>query len=328
MPIFRESLRAEAVAAGLVTLSLVLLTLPEPDQQSLARRANHVLLIPVAQVRQVFGGHLGLRDENARLRLELQRARLALGSTRAARLQNRELVRLLGFRQDQPVRLVPARVIDRNFTTLPTSFLLDAGRQEGLLAGLPVVTVDGLVGKLVSVGSGTSQVLLYSDPDFSASALLVGGDHLEYGIVRPAPSGELQLLLPLRSRSEPGDRIVTSGYGGTFPRGIAIGTVDEIREDTRLGLQRIDRVRPAVDLGEVTAVFVLMREASTSPIAPSGVPDGSAGDVTRLFWPGYAYPPMAGESFAGHDSLEGPSDSTAVLGTEVIARDTTEAAVP
>ncbi|HUP01266.1 MAG TPA: rod shape-determining protein MreC [Gemmatimonadota bacterium] len=327
MTLFRETLRAEAVAVGLAVVSLAFLTLPEPDQQSLARRANHVLLLPLSQVREIFSGHLRLRRENARLRLELQRARLSLASTRAARLQNQELQRLLGFREDQPVQLVPARVIDRNFSTLPTILLLDAGREDGIEPELPVVTMEGLVGKTVGVGPGTSQVLLYSDPAFSASALLVGGDHLEYGIVRPAPTGQLQLLLPLRSRSEPGDRIVTSGYGGTFPRGIPIGTVDRIREDPRLGLQRIDLVEPAVNLGSVTAVYVLRRDAGTASSTAREVPAGSAGDVPRLFWPGYAYPPMAGESFGARDP--GGSDSMAAAGADSIpVRDTTEDAGP
>jgi rod shape-determining protein MreC len=79
---------------------------------------------------------------------------------------------------------------------------------------------------------------------------------------------------------------VTSGYGGTFPRGIPIGEVATVEEDARLGLQRIDRVEPAVDLGRATVVFVMLR---------GGSPDESAGDRTGLFWPGYAYPPMTGE---------------------------------
>ncbi|MBA3583893.1 MAG: rod shape-determining protein MreC [Gemmatimonadetes bacterium] len=297
----RESLRAEAVALALAAVSLALLTLPEPSQQALARNANHVLLFPLSQVRETFGGYLGLKDENAGLGLELQRARLALSTAGVERLENLQLRRLLEFEDDQPVRLTPARVIDRNFGTLPTTFLVDVGRADGIRHDLPVVTVDGLVGKTVSVGPGTTQVLLYSHPDFSASALLVGGDHLEYGIVRPGSGGEMELFLPLRSTSERGDRIVTSGYGGTFPRGIPIGRVDRFRRDQRLSLQRIDLVDPAVDLGAVTAVFILERAT------PEGQP---AGNVTRLFWPGYAYPPMAGESF-GASGTGGATDTTA-----------------
>ena len=206
---------------------------------------------------------------------------------------------MLGFVTNLPVRLIPARVISRDFGALPSTLLIDVGRGNGVQSNLPIVTDRGLVGKVVSVGPRTSEVMLYTHPDFSASALLIGGEQLEYGIVRPDPSGLLRLLLPLRARSDAGDRIVTSGYGATFPRGIPIGTVVGTEEDQRLGLQRIDRVDPAVDLGGVTAVFVLMH----------AVPDGeSAGDELRLFWPGYAHPPMTGERL-GSAGRQAPSDS-------------------
>lgn len=293
---FPAAHRAEAVALALALLSLALLALPEPGHLALARGANHIVLWPLVQVESALGGHLRLRAENADLRADLQRARLELGATVALRRENQELHRLLAFRAGQPVGLLPARILNRDFTTLPTSFLIDAGRRDGVEADYPVVTADGLVGKVVEAGPDASQVMLFGHPEFSASALLVGGDHLEYGVVRPATDGTLQLFLPLRSRSEPGDRIVTSGYGGTFPRGIPIGTVERVREDQRLGLQRIDVVAPVVELGAVTAVFVLTRRV------PAGQ---SAGDVVRLFWPGFAYPPMAGETF-GPDTVAAP----------------------
>lgn len=295
MALFRSAFRAEILAGALVVASLVLLALPEARQDAIARAANHVVLLPLASARNAMGGYVGLREENTRLRSELQAARLELGATEGLRLQNRDLSRMLEFREDQPVELIPTRVIDRDFGTLPTTFVIDVGVVDGAEADQPVVTLDGLVGKIVDVGSSASEVMLFSHPEFSASAMLVGGDHLEYGVVRSTPSGEVELFLPLRSGSAPGDRIVTSGYGGTFPRGIPIGTVEHGREDQRLGLQKIDVVRPVVDLGSVGAAFVLKRGVD---------PGESVGDVPRLFWPGFAYPPMAGESFGRRsDSL-------------------------
>ncbi|MGH7565564.1 MAG: rod shape-determining protein MreC, partial [Gemmatimonadota bacterium] len=245
-------------------------------------------------------------DENTRLRSELQAARLELGATQGLRVQNRNLSRMLEFREDQPVDLVPTRVIDRDFGTLPTTFVIDVGWDDRVEVDQPVVTLEGLIGKTVDVGRSASEVMLFSHPEFSASAMLVGGDHLEYGVVRAAPNGEVELFLPLRSGSEPGDRIVTSGYGGTFPRGIPIGTVERGREDQRLGLQKIDVVRPVVDLGSVGAAFVLRRGVD---------PGESVGDVPRLFWPGYAYPPMAGEAFGRESPDSAAVDSTAVDST-------------
>jgi rod shape-determining protein MreC len=286
MASIRQARHAEIVALALVAVSLILLTLPPARQQVIARFTSDLLLFPLSQLRSGLSGHWGLRAENRRLREELQEVRLEISAATLAERQNRELEGLLAFRRRQPVRLVPARIVDRNFSTLPTTAVLDVGRAQSVDVNLPVVTDRGLIGKTVAAGRGLTRVMLYSHPDFSASALLVGGDHLEYGIVRPGGGGVLQLFLPLRSESAPGDRIVTSGYGGTFPRGIPIGEVAAVEEDARLGLQRIDRVEPAVDLGQVTVVFVMLR---------GGTPDEPAGDRTGLFWPGYAYPPMTGE---------------------------------
>ncbi|HET6618123.1 MAG TPA: hypothetical protein VFH69_09965, partial [Gemmatimonadota bacterium] len=69
---FRSAYRAEALAVILVLASLILLALPEGRQDSLARGANHVVLLPLAGARNVLGGYLGLRKDNARLRSELQ----------------------------------------------------------------------------------------------------------------------------------------------------------------------------------------------------------------------------------------------------------------
>lgn len=309
MALFRSAYRAEALAGILVLASLILLALPEGRQDSLARGANHVVLLPLAGARNVLGGYLGLREDNARLRSELQAARLELGATQGLRIQNRDLSRMLEFREDQPVDLIPTRVIDRDFGTLPTTFVIDVGQEDFVQIDQPVVTLDGLIGKVVDVGRSASEVMLFSHPEFSASAMLVGGDHLEYGVVRAAANGEVELYLPLRSRSAAGDRIVTSGYGGTFPRGIPIGTVERGREDQRLGLQKIDVVRPVVDLGSVSVAFVLRRGVD---------PGESVGDVPRLFWPGYAYPPMAGEAFG-----QPPADSTAA-GDSTIAAGATD----
>lgn len=302
MASLRQTRRAEIVALALVTVALILLTLPPARQQTIARVTSDLLLFPLAQLRSGLSGHWGLRAENQRLREELLQARQDATTAALAEHQNLELQGLLGFGSRQPVRLVPARLVDRNFATLPTTAVLDVGRDEGVDVNLPVVNDHGLIGKTVAVGRGLTRVMLYSHPDFSASALLVGGDHLEYGIVRPGAGGVLQLFLPLRSASAPGDRIVTSGYGGTFPRGIPIGQVAAVEEDARLGLQRIDRVEPAVDLGRPTVVFVMLREAS---------PEVPAGDQTGLYWPGYAYPPMTGERLtaAAPESLD--ADSTA-----------------
>src|SRR5688572_5101641 len=171
MAMYRRELRAEAVAAIFVLAAVILVALPEPRQMALARSLHNVILLPFAEGRARLAGYARLREDNERLRAEVQRARLELSAMAAYRAENEVLHRMLGFPPDQPVRLLPARVLDRDFETLPTTFLIDAGRRDGVVENLPVVTTEGLVGKTIEVEPASSLVMLFTHPEFSASAL-------------------------------------------------------------------------------------------------------------------------------------------------------------
>src|SRR5919106_2072460 len=108
MALFRRELRAEAVTAGLVLLSLVLLALPETRQAALTRTLNHALLLPLTESRAELADYFRLRSDNARLRAELQRARIERSAVETESAENQALRNLLNFRQAQPVRLLPA----------------------------------------------------------------------------------------------------------------------------------------------------------------------------------------------------------------------------
>ena len=130
--------------------------------------------------------------------------------------------------------------------------------------------------------------MLFSHPEFSASAMLVGGDHLEYGVVRAAPNGEVELYLPLRSvRSRRPDRS-------------APATAGRFRAGSRSGRWSAD--------GR-TSVWASRRSTSSvrSWISDRSAPPScsGAGSIPASRWAtcrdcsgrGYAYPPMAGEAF-------------------------------
>ncbi|HKY59887.1 MAG TPA: hypothetical protein VJP59_02650, partial [Gemmatimonadota bacterium] len=145
MASIRQERRAEIVALALVAVSLILLTLPPARQQAIARFTSDLLLLPLSHVRSGLSGHWALRADNLRLREELQQARLEASAASLAERRSRELEGLLAFRRRQPVRLVPAHIVDRNFATLPTTAVLDVGRAEGVDVNLPVVTDRGLI---------------------------------------------------------------------------------------------------------------------------------------------------------------------------------------
>jgi rod shape-determining protein MreC len=127
------------------------------------------------------------------------------------------------------------------------------------MPNLPVLTVEGLVGRVAECGAWTSRVVLVGDPNCPVAASLTEGG--ETGIIRGASDGDLRgklVDLSYLSRDalvKAGQRVITSGQGGVFPRGIAIGEVVDA-QPVDDGIYLDARVRLAVDLGTLDRVWV------------------------------------------------------------------------
>ena len=150
-----------------------------------------------------------------------------------------------------------------------TSLVLSAGTNAGVSTYSPVVGPDGVIGLVQSADPTTSIVMLFSHPDFRVSAMTLDGS--VFGIVYPhAGSGSSGYLLELRNVAfrtmlKPGTLIITSGLGGTFPRGIPVGTVmAEI--NTTEGWSRTYLLRPAVNPANVTSVMVMTPDRSQQDV--------------------------------------------------------------
>jgi rod shape-determining protein MreC len=178
-----------------------------------------------------------LWDENARLRV-------AEGWPRQARWK---------------VRL--ARVIARDPANWWRSVELDLGARDGIRANLPVMTEDGLVGRVKAVSETRCQVVLLGNPELRVAAI-VGTNH-ETGIITagstaPQEQGMIDLdLLAGNSSAHPGESVVTWGAGGVFPYGIPIGKIVDTRPK-EYGLSMESRVKLAANLGELEEVFVMI----------------------------------------------------------------------
>jgi rod shape-determining protein MreC len=193
------------------------------------------------------------------LETENQQLRLQLAQAEAATRENDRLREMLGYLRRSNWRLEAARVIGRDPANWWRSVHIDVGLRHGISTNFPVLTVDGLVGRIAETGPWSSRVILIGDPNCPvAAALLEGG---ETGIIRGASSGDLQgtmVDLSFLSRDamvRPGQRVITSGQGGVFPRGIAIGEVVDSRPVDD-GIYLDARVRLAVNLGTLDRVWV------------------------------------------------------------------------
>ena len=252
-----------ALLIGCLLLALLLRALPDHLRTPIASTVRRSVLTPLVSMQY--------RAERVRHALDSFEARALVADSVALRAadasalesENSQLRRLLGLGARLRWGFVPAQALHSRTAGEEFSVTLTAGAGAGIRAYSPVIAPDGIVGMVQSVEPGMSHAILYSHPDFRVSAMTV--DEGALGIVRAhLGSGAERYLLelhgvPFRTSLTAGALVVSTGLGGTYPRGIPIGTiVREIR--TSEGWARTYLVRPAVLPPDVGAVMVLSPE--------------------------------------------------------------------
>jgi|DewCreStandDraft_2_1066082.scaffolds.fasta_scaffold01655_17 rod shape-determining protein MreC len=197
-----------------------------------------------------------LRTENARLRAEVERLRRELAQLAEASAEVERLRRLLAFRPSVPSATVAARVVTRDPSRWYTTLTVDRGARDGLRKNDPVVTADGLVGRVLEVYPTAARVLLVTDPRSSVGVLV--RTSREAGLVEGQGTEVLRLRYLSRSAVlREGDVLVSSGLGGVFPRGLVVGTVVSVSRPVGALFQEA-QVRPAADLSRLEEVLVIV----------------------------------------------------------------------
>jgi rod shape-determining protein MreC len=137
-----------------------------------------------------------------------------------------------------------------------SSITITAGSAESVRAGMAVVTGDGLVGIVQSVGARTSQVTLVSSPYLRIGAV-TSRNPPSAGLLHGESTNMLVIeFLDFDAAVQNGDLVITSGFSEHIPRGIPIGRIVAYEESKELGIRR-SRVFPFVHIGAVREVFVL-----------------------------------------------------------------------
>lgn len=135
---------------------------------------------------------------------------------------------------------------------------INRGSNDNLAPDMPVVTPDGLVGRVLNVTAHTATVLLITDPQSGVGAMV-----LETGVPgivqgQSSVTGDVSLTnIPIIQSVQTGQTVITSGTGSIFPHGIPIGTVTSVVNDSS-GLFKTATVRPFADLNRMEEVIVLM----------------------------------------------------------------------
>ncbi len=275
------------IIAVLLLASIGLLVL---NQTSQLQGVKAVLRIPLTALqRSIAGGSAGLgrlfspggdaAEWQARVdALEAENVQL-----RAENVQLREdaadlrlLSALLDYERTKPDnRYAAANVIGRDSSPFLGYIMIDLGSDAGLARDMPVVTQQGLVGTIVQITCCASVVRLVTDADSAVNARLQTSR--DEGIALGSFSGGLELqYLSQQAVVAPGDVVLTSGLGGTYPEGLILGTVSAVQRQDYEVLQKAI-LAPAVDFSRLEIVLIitdfqpvdLSPLILTTPVAPA-----------------------------------------------------------
>jgi rod shape-determining protein MreC len=198
-------------------------------------------------------GHL--RQEVNRLQQENQSLRLDLSTQKSTQAELDRLKDVLEIKKTMPGAAKIARIIAHDPSTWNKSFVIDMGTDDGAKIDSPVISEEGIVGRIIEVTPKYSRVLLIIDPDSGVGA--IDERSKVTGVVAGTGRNRLKYnYVDAQDDVKPGDAIVSSGLGGIFPKGYALGTI-LTRTEADNGLNTDIEMVPAVDFAVLDYVFVL-----------------------------------------------------------------------
>jgi rod shape-determining protein MreC len=253
-----EKHRDRTVLAILIVASFALLSLPETRQLDFARSLLARIMRPAQHTVDLVADYSTVRAENERLRRMIATLMLERGRLLQFRDERERLRRLAEFKEEQTLKLVPAEVIGRDFDRIQTSLVIDKGSADGLAERMPVFSYEGLVGTVSHVEEKSAWVQLLASKNHPVSCLdkrsrVVGVlewnnrnnfDLKHVGVVEDVAAG---------------DTLLTSGFGGTIPKGFPVAIVQRVASSPDALSLRVT-ARGTVDFMALEEVFVMTDE--------------------------------------------------------------------
>ncbi|MBQ7478000.1 MAG: rod shape-determining protein MreC [Selenomonadaceae bacterium] len=219
-------------------------------------------------------------QQNKMLRSEVEQLRAQNLQASEFAAENERLRALLGYKQSATqFDLVAARVIGREAATWSSMIVIDRGTSDGVRENMAVVTEKGLVGHVMEAGLKSSKVQLIMDPRSSVGTLVQRPESRVTGIVEGDmndPTMPRMVNIPKTADVQEGDVIVTSGFGGVYPKGIVIGKVTAVKNESG-GLLKYGVIETSVNFQKLedVAVIVQSREAPPEPLKPPAQTPGT-----------------------------------------------------
>lgn len=219
--------------------------------------------------------HTGRRNNELRAEVQALQSRVALLSE--AERENVRLRELMQFSSERQLSGITASVIGGDPSGWVKGVVVDRGSTSGIAPGMAVIHPQGVVGQVVSVTTNSAKVLLVSDHASGVDVLMENSR--ARGVVEGAGEQVCELKFVTKEVSvKVGERVVTSGMDGVYPKGLVVGQVAQIGSSSS-GLFQPVEIRPAVDFSRLEEVLLVPSSAA-------------AAGVVVLNYPAQRYPPQ------------------------------------
>jgi rod shape-determining protein MreC len=279
MPQFFSNKRLILLLVGVIFLvALISFSLRDRDNASLPEQiikdvvgfGQSIFSKPTQYITGVFDNVdslLNTYEENKRLKGRLEEFAKLQADVNDLASENTRLREVVDKQEDlREYEPIQATVIARNPDQWEEKVILDKGEVHGVEKNMAIITAQGLIGKVILTTPFTSTVELLStkNPNYRVSAM-VTGDKEVFGLIEGYDDERNELILKrIDSNIEikKGQKIMSSGLGGIFPKGILIGEITEVSTDD-FGLTKMAYVKPAADFALLDHVMIAKRVMTT-----------------------------------------------------------------
>ena len=274
---------------GLLALNFALMTYDARDESTKQRKIRTVaqsIAYPFQStassignlVGGLFGGVGELRrasTENQQLRAQVEQMQNELRDTRQKASEGERLEKLLKLNEQTEYNAVTAQVIARDPSLWFDSITINKGRTAGVEINMPVVTADGIVGRIVSTSPVSAQVMLITDEKSGTGAVVgqLGQSNAVGSIKGMGENGLLDMrYVSGLEKVQLGDIVYTTGQDGIYPPGFSVGSVVELRPGTATQSQVI-HIRPSAGLDRLKEVVILHYHPTKTPELDQSLPN-------------------------------------------------------
>jgi rod shape-determining protein MreC len=209
-----------------------------------------------------------LETENARLQAQILELQQQIGEVQV-------LTALLDFARANPQNeYLAATVIGRDPSPFLHYVIINRGSDEGLRRGMPVVTDQGLVGRVAAVTANAARVQLITDPAVQINVTIQPSK--AEAVLSGSLTGDISLdMIPQDAGIATGDLVLTSGLGGSYVPNVLVGQVTGIRQRD-FDLFQQASVQPVVDFSDLRIVLVIInfQPIDFTPLIPTPQPGG------------------------------------------------------